>query len=318
MRVSAVILSLAATPVAGDFSLAQPIDCALGETCFIQQFLDNDPQGGARDYTCGSLTYDGHGGTDFALPSLIDQAAGVNVLAAASGTVTGVRDDMADVMQIGPDAPDITNRQCGNGLVIRHIDGFETQYCHMALGSIVVKTGQQVSAGDVLGQVGLSGDTQFPHLHLSVRRHGKKIDPFNTDGLQTCPDPTSPSLWAQELDAPRGGIISIGMADAVPAFDAIKAGTADTPATADMPAMVGWGHLFGVRAGDMVRIVITRPDSTTFEHTTTLDRTQARVFRAYGKRKPQGGWPEGRYNLAIFHLRGDAVIDQSTAVYSID
>ena len=77
-----LITSLAATSAAGDFSLAFPLDCTLGDTCFIQQFVDQDPSPAARDFTCGSLTYDGHKGTDIALVDLADQAKGVNVLAA--------------------------------------------------------------------------------------------------------------------------------------------------------------------------------------------------------------------------------------------
>ena len=123
-------LSLAASPAAGDFLLQFPIDCTLGETCYTQQFVDHDPTAGAANVRCGPLTYDGHKGTDFALPTLADQATGVNVLAAAGSTVLGTRNSLDDVLQVGPNPPDAANRECGNGVVIRHIDGFETQYCH--------------------------------------------------------------------------------------------------------------------------------------------------------------------------------------------
>jgi len=61
------ICSLAATSASGEFVLEFPLDCTLDETCFIQQFVDNDPSAIATDFACGSLTYDGHKGTDFAL-----------------------------------------------------------------------------------------------------------------------------------------------------------------------------------------------------------------------------------------------------------
>ena len=77
-----LISSLAATSAAGDFSLTFPIDCTLDDICFIQQFVDHDPTAGVHDFTCGALSYDGHKGTDFALPSRAAQRAGVNVLAA--------------------------------------------------------------------------------------------------------------------------------------------------------------------------------------------------------------------------------------------
>lgn len=318
MRTALAIISLAATPAAGDISLAFPLDCDLGNTCYIQQFMDHDPSSGNYDFTCGSLSYDTHSGTDFALLSLADQAAGVNVLAAAEGTVVGVRNDMLDVLQISPDAPDVSNRECGNGLVLRHSDGYETQYCHLAKGSIDVSAGQVIKAGTVLGRVGLSGQTQFPHLHLSVRQNGQNIDPFNADGVQSCPDPTRPSLWGTEIATPAGGIVKIGLTASVPSFDAIKAGSANTGVDADGPALVGWGHLFGVRVGDTVTTRITRPDGTVFDTSEVFERTQAGVMRAFGKRTPQDGWAHGTYRLDVIHQRNDAILDQATADYVVD
>jgi murein DD-endopeptidase MepM/ murein hydrolase activator NlpD len=63
----------------------------------------------------------------------------------------GIRNDMADVMQGTPGAPDVTDRDCGNGVVISHDDGWETQYCHMKKGSISVQDAQCVAMGQILG-----------------------------------------------------------------------------------------------------------------------------------------------------------------------
>jgi murein DD-endopeptidase MepM/ murein hydrolase activator NlpD len=49
-------------------------------------------------------------------------------------------------LQVALNPPDAANREYGNGVVIRHIDGFETQYCHLAKGSITVKSGDLVTA----------------------------------------------------------------------------------------------------------------------------------------------------------------------------
>lgn len=318
MRAAVLIASLAATPAAGDFSLVQPVDCVLDQDCYIQQYMDHDPSDAAHDFACGSLTYDTHKGTDFALPNLAAQAAGVNVLAAAAGTVVGVRNDMVDALQVGPDAPDVSDRFCGNGLVIRHTGGFETQYCHMAQGSVIVTAGQSVEAGDVLGQIALSGQTQFPHLHLSVRRFGKPIDPFNADGVQSCPDTTQPSLWADDIATPAGGIVEIGLSDKVPDFDDVKAGTASVEIARDSPALVGWSHVFGIRDGDQLLSRFTRPDGTSFDHTDDFTRTQARIFRAFGKRTPRGGWPRGAYVLEVVHLRDAVELDRATLNFEID
>jgi len=318
MQRFALILSLAATPAAGELSLTFPVDCKLDTTCYIQQFVDHDPSNTAHDFACGTLTYDGHKGTDFAVPTIAAQAAGVNILAAADGTVLGTRDEMPDILQIGHSAPDVTNRECGNGLVIQHADGFETQYCHMALGSVVVRTGQLVTAGTVLGQIGLSGKTQFPHLHFSVRKNGKVIDPFNTDGTQACPDTTSPSLWKTAMATPAGGIVSLGITDEIPDFDAIKQGSANTGIKSNSAALVGWSQIFGGRSGDTVTTTITQPSGIIFSQTDTLTHTQAILFRAFGKRTPQGGWPVGGYHLNILHQRGDQVIDTESIDFFVN
>jgi hypothetical protein len=45
-------------------SFALPIDCEIGKSCVLQNYVDRDPGPGARDYRCGPLAYDGHKGTD--------------------------------------------------------------------------------------------------------------------------------------------------------------------------------------------------------------------------------------------------------------
>lgn len=311
------ISSLAATSAAGDFSLDFPLDCTLEETCFIQHFMDHDPSENATDFTCGPLTYDGHKGTDFALNSLALQAAGVDVFAAAAGTVMGVRNDMDDILQLGADAPDVSDRECGNGVVLKHDDGYETQYCHMAKGSITVASGQTVQAGDVLGRVGLSGDTQFPHLHISVRKDGAEIDPFDTDGAQVCDD-THPILWADPIATPEGGIINVGISEGIPEFDAVKNGTADTGVASDGAGFVAWAHLFGTQQGDTLSFQMMGPNGEAFASEETLERTQDRAFRAAGKRTPPAGWPAGSYTLIVTQTRAGDTLDTITQSFEIN
>jgi hypothetical protein len=316
-RLWAMLLAHATPTVAGAFQLALPLDCVLGESCYIQQFVDHDPGPGATDFACGTLSYDGHDGTDFALPTLADQAAGVTVLAAAAGVVAGVRDEMPDVLQTGPDAPDIANRECGNGVVIRHADGWETQYCHMRLGSILVAPGQEVAAGTPLGQVGLSGQTQFPHLHLSVRQDGAEVDPFDPDGVIACGAPPGEALWADPVAYAPGGVIAAGFADAVPDFAAIKAGTAAVPIRRDSPALVLWGLIFGGQVGDRVVLQINGPDGgVVYVDVVTLDRTQALLFRAGGTRA-DGLWPAGDYRGHVALMRNADKIDDFTFVMTV-
>ncbi len=118
-----LILSLATPAVASDLLLDWPVDCTLGEDCYIQQYVDHDPGPGAQDFTCGSLSYDGHSGTDIALPTLAAMEVGVQVLAAAAGTVVGVRDEMPDQILTAENRDSIKGRACGNRVAIRHGEG---------------------------------------------------------------------------------------------------------------------------------------------------------------------------------------------------
>jgi len=117
-----------------------------------------------------------------------------------------------------------------------------------------------VAAGDRLGLVGLSGNTEFPHVHLSLRRDGQPVDPFDPDGQITCGAPDAVTLWAPPLAYQPGALLDAGFATAIPDYAAIKAGTAaaETMAT-NAPALVVWGYAFGGRAGDVLHLQITGP-----------------------------------------------------------
>ncbi len=307
----ALILSFAAPAAAEDFSLSWPVDCTLGETCFIQHYVDDDPTSGASDYTCGTATYDSHKGTDIRLRSRAEMAAGVQVLAAADGVVLGLRDGMEDAILTRETEAKIKGKDCGNGVVIRHAGGWDTQYCHMKRGSITVAKGERVTAGTPLGEIGLSGRTQFPHLHISLRKDGAQVDPFDPDGQITCGAPSQTTLWERDITYSAGGILAAGFAPLVPSFDAIKAGTADDPPARDAPAFVLWAYAFGGQSGDIMRLSITGPEGELIRHDAVLDKDQAQFFRATGKKRRAPQWPAGDYEGRASLLRGGEIIAQT-------
>lgn len=317
MRLSILATSCALPVMAQDFSLEVPIDCDLGDTCYIQNYVDHDPSEGASDFSCGTLTYDGHKGTDFGLPSRASMDAGVNVLAAAPGVVRGVRNDMRDVLYTPELDGEINGRDCGNGLVVAHGDGWETQYCHMREGSVAVQTGDMIETGDVLGLVGLSGRTQFPHLHISVRRDGAMIDPFDPDGAITCGAPSQYTLWADTLDTPPGGLISVGFADGVPDYDDVKNGTAAAQSLRTDAPIVVWGFAFGAQPGDVISLEINGPLGPIFQTEDVLNRQQALVMRAGGLNPPDGGWRTGTYSGLVIHSRDGVELDRQTTQISL-
>lgn len=115
-----------------------------------------------------------HKGTDFAA------AVGTPIMATANGTVIE------------------STRRGGNGkyVKIRHNDTYTTQYLHMSRQA--VKKGQFVKQGDIIGYVGMTGNTGGPHVCYRFWKNGKQVDPFK----QKLPEakPISDSLKVKYLD----------------------------------------------------------------------------------------------------------------------
>jgi murein DD-endopeptidase MepM/ murein hydrolase activator NlpD len=64
----------------------------------------------------------------------------------------------------------------GRMVEVDHGDGMTTRYAHMS--KILVKVGDKVERGTVVGRAGSSGRSTGPHLHYEVRRNGTAIDPL--------------------------------------------------------------------------------------------------------------------------------------------
>jgi hypothetical protein len=120
--------------------------------------------------TVGGVTYAHyHNGIDLAAP------LGTPVLAAASGTVTfaGKQSDGAVVVKI------------------QHDDGYTTLYAHLD-PSLQVTVGQHVSAGQIIGKVGVTGVTTGPHLHFGLyTSDGTAVDPAPYLAAGKLPDPAT-------------------------------------------------------------------------------------------------------------------------------
>ena len=282
-----------------------PLDCSLGQDCYIQHYVDRDPTPGVLDFMCGTVANNGHNGIDFALPSIAAMEAGVNVISAAPGRVAGIRDGMIDRIYQPEHAEEIGERTCGNGVLIDHGGGWQTQYCHLRQNTITVREGQRVAKGTVLGQVGLSGLTQFPHIEFVTRHDGEIVDPFDPTDTVACEIPPSRSLWQTPMPYEPTGVIAAGFADEVPDYEDVRTGTAGQetlPGTS--PALVVWGLFHNVRPADVVVVTITAPDGTLiFQQDNTIDRAQALAFRAMGRRVPPDGWVAGPYEGTVRILR---------------
>jgi len=233
--------------------------------------------------------------------------AGVNVLAAAPGIVAATRDGVPDRMLTDANRADIEGRECGNAVRIDHGNGWQTLYCHLKRDSLTVQTGDAVMPGDILGEVGLSGQTNYPHVHIGVLQDGEMIDPFNPQATETC-GAGGDTLWRDTPDYTRSGLFTAGFSSAVPSFEDVQSGAARMALSAPDEPLVLYGHAFYPEQGDVLTLTVFGPEGEIFDHSEVIRTSQAQNFRAYGRRAPSGGWPSGPYRGSVKMERRGAVI----------
>ena len=314
-RLCAVLLLLAGPAsiqpaAAADLDLGMPIACVPGQNCWIMHYADNDKSKGKgfRDYRCGSMTYDTHKGTDFAIENLAAMTRGVPVLATAAGTVRVTRDGMddVDVRTIGLDA--VRGKACGNAAIINHAGGWSTQYCHMRKGSLRVKKGDTVRAGQPLGLVGMSSETEYPHLHFVTRFKKAVVDPFVGLSRNSNCGATVKPLWQQSVRAvlsySRGIPYIAGVTSVNPSSKAARAGTLTTPKMISSQAgkIYVWADFIGVEAGDRVEVRMKPPTGKPVIFGRIMPSTRSRQFFEAGLGRPSSGWARGTYKFEILLL----------------
>jgi murein DD-endopeptidase MepM/ murein hydrolase activator NlpD len=322
---SAAVLLLAGLVPARAIELGLPVACTIGEDCFVQQFADMDSGPAAADPFCGTAAYDGHDGIDIRVRSMRDMERGVPVIAAADGVVAGGRDEMPDkLLESAADREAVAGKECGNGVLLQHPDGYETQYCHMRLGSISVKPGDAVKRGDKLGEIGASGLVEFPHVHLAVRRSGEKLDPMTGRSLSAgcLADPAAAATLfsgdvAKALGHGETTLLAAGLAGNVIDHATLTVEGPPPAATTSSEATVAWAWFINMRAGDRIGFRLTAPDgSVVVEHVSDpVDRAKADYSGFAGKR---GAPLPGVYEIKLALVRDGTAILEKTFPVTID
>lgn len=115
----------------------------------------SSPYGMRRHPVTG--VYKLHSGTDYA-----GGQCGAPIYATAAGTVTVTHPAWA-----------------GSLITIDHGDGLQTRYAHMERGGVQVSSGDTVTPGQTIGQVGTAGLSTGCHLHFEARQNNEFINPAN-------------------------------------------------------------------------------------------------------------------------------------------
>jgi len=111
---------------------------------------------------------------------------GMKVVCPAAGTILEVRNNVPDNKYEGGQliySEEVKNQvssdiSTGNYVIIDHENGEYSLLCHFQKGTIQFEKGEKVNLGDYLGNVGLSGDTYYPHLHYQVQTSPDIIDSY--------------------------------------------------------------------------------------------------------------------------------------------
>jgi len=97
-----------------------------------------------------------HEGIDFTAP------IGTPIYATGNGTIERLKHKMTGY---------------GKVVMIDHGYGYETLYAHMS--KVIVRPGQKIKRGEIIGYVGNTGRSTGPHLHYEVRKNSKPINPVH-------------------------------------------------------------------------------------------------------------------------------------------
>lgn len=148
-----------------------------------------DPAKGARYHPAGGLRT-----LLLGVPTRECHGWGEPIHAPLDGEVAVASDGMAERARIHPirelalvlwngltfrPTPDHLRRVLGNHVILRCGD-VHAAFAHMATGSVAVRAGQRVAAGDVLGRVGHTGNSTAPHLHFQLM---DGVDPLTANGV---------------------------------------------------------------------------------------------------------------------------------------
>jgi hypothetical protein len=281
-----------------------PVNCTYGVDCWVTNYTDTGPAGDGKavDPACGTRTYEGHKGTDFDIADERAMKAGIPVLAAQSGRVSRARDGESDQWANAAQLAQIreSNKDCGNAVLIEHENGWQTMYCHLKKDSLTVKAGQKVSKGQKIAEVGLSGYTQFPHLHFGITHKGVIMDPFTGTSIEKpCGQKMNP-LWddSVKISYEQLAVQKTGFDTKEPSLRMMDLGEKPKESLFAKlsPSLVYYIVYNGARIGDLIDLKIYGPDGKVFaEHKTTQEKTRARQLEYVGRKTDQILLRKGTY-----------------------
>lgn len=273
-----------------------PVSCQVMGNCWITNHVDLDDRiGRVQDYMCSDKATDNNQSTHISLAGRAYILKSPPVLAAADGRVIEAIDGYPDTA-----APLRGESFCGNRILIRHDDGWETSYCHLRKDSLTVRPGETVRAGQPIARIGMSGQADWPRLSFATLRNGMVFDPFSgRTSIEGCSKETH-SLWAGGINPPYepASVSNAGFTVGDISNAAILNGTAQnaTIMKNEVPRLSLWALMMNLRKGDRISMSVQTPDGrilTEINETVTEDSLYYPIYLS----KRRGGflWEPGEY-----------------------
>ncbi len=306
-KVNFIFLLLVHCQFLGAQTLVLPIEGVYGDDYIIVNYPDwhvtegpvNEADGFLVDHNCGTKTYDGHQGTDFVIRSFTQMDAGVNILSIAAGEVIHVTEDLYDRETEGD-----VELGLGNYIGIYHEStNTYSYYAHIKTNSAVVEVGEFVEPGQVIAQVGSSGNSTDPHLHFELWNPGEITDPTIDPWGTPCGE--IPNLW----NAPpvydttfavwEHGFVNYNTVDnftPITWYPLKERTDLKSSFTTDDPNFTYWALQYGIKLGDTTVTKWYEPNGSLYLSDTTLYLTQDWWFHYYNHSIPrpslekQGEW----------------------------
>ncbi len=234
---------------------------------YIGNYLDHDTTSpGILDWNCGSVTYDGHHGTDiciFPYPFYKMDNNLVEVIAAATGIIINKVDGHYDRNCIKGDS-------IANYMVIQHSDGSCALYWHMKKNSLTSKqVGDTIYAGEYLGIVGSSGKSTGPHLHFEVLKT-TNLNSLNDLYAGSCNKLNDSSWWVAQKPYQEPAIIQTSVHPSQAVFSTCPSAEIPNEDSCFTAGSTGYFYTFyrNEMAGTTTNLQILNPDGSIFTNWT--------------------------------------------------
>lgn len=295
-----------------------PINCKLGENCFISKYVDHFfDKTVQKDFRCrSSVTSTNNKGTGIKVSESFYRT-GVPVYAVADGIVVKKRDSIPDKrIMSAEEAQKASITGYGNVILIEHEDDYATLYAHLQLNSIPYKIGDQIKKGDQIGVIGLSGLTEYPHLNFEVYHRDQIMDPFTgTKQNNICDLDIENTLWDDRFMRQYSAysdtkISDSGFTDIIPTKETYKEiSNTLQQLTPDTKQLIFWINAQAVEQGDEIVLSLFDTDGNLMiRKAKRFEESHANYLFSLGKKETDKHWKAGQYNAFVQLWRDGNII----------